>query len=219
MRSWFMLMFLLMCLAVVPAFAKELTVTRLDNTEATELGPRAFYQSALAIFLAGFFDMFDGRVARLARALRLDDIVIGEVRDMIEQHLPSGAGEQWYAVMRDDGNVIVSRYPILDSWEVNPGYRITAALLDLGASHDEDLLVIACHWRCCTADADRQEEADSIIEFLHDAHVPDLAEIERMPSDGTVRLSVDGKPSVALTLQRAEQGIVRGRGAGEAARQ
>ena len=34
----------------------------------------------------------------------------------------------------------------------------------------------------------------------------DIAEIERMPSDGAVRLSVDGKPSVALTLQRAEQG-------------
>jgi len=34
----------------------------------------------------------------------------------------------------------------------------------------------------------------------------DVAEIERRPSDGTVRLTVDGKPAVAMTLQRAEQG-------------
>jgi len=95
-----------------------------------------------------------------------------DVRDMIEQHLPSGSSEQWYALTEDGNNVIVSRYPFIDSWEVNPGYRITAALLDLGAASDKDLLVIACHWRCCTADSDRQEEADSVIEFLHDARNP-----------------------------------------------
>jgi hypothetical protein len=30
-------------------------------------------------------------------------------------------------------------------------------------------LLLACHWRCCTADDDRQREADSIIGFLRDA--------------------------------------------------
>jgi len=92
-----------------------------------------------------------------------------ETVNQIEQLLPSAAGEIWDGVKRDQGNVIVSRFPILDSWEVNPGYRITAALLELGSDYDTDLLVIANHWRCCTADADRQEEADSVIEFLADA--------------------------------------------------
>jgi hypothetical protein len=95
-----------------------------------------------------------------------------EVRNVIAQHLPSGPGENWYATGDDGGNVIVSRLPILQSWEVNPGYRITAALLDLGPDEDTDLLVIACHWRCCTADNDRQNEADSIIGFLRDARTP-----------------------------------------------
>ena len=130
--------------------------------------------------------LFDGGQAEQAQGRMLDamdpDVLIvnevwyhnaDDVRDKIEQHLPSGAGEAWYAVMRDDGNVIVSRYPILQSWEVNPGYRITAALLDLGATSDKDLLVIANHWRCCSADEDRQNEADSVIGFLRDAKSTD----------------------------------------------
>jgi endonuclease/exonuclease/phosphatase family metal-dependent hydrolase len=129
--------------------------------------------------------LFDGGTTESAQNRMLDamdpDILIvnevwyhnaGEVVAQIEQLLPSGAGENWYGVMRDSGNVIVSRYPILQSWEVNPGYRITAALLDMGPSEDKDLLVIACHWRCCTADANRQEEADSVIGFMRDAKTP-----------------------------------------------
>ncbi|MCP4573503.1 MAG: hypothetical protein GY838_14190 [bacterium] len=130
----------------------------------------------------GLFDGGDAEAAqnRLLDVMDPDVLVVNEVwshnatevRNMIEQHLPSGAGEQWYATGNDGGNVLVSRFPILQSWEVNPGFRITAALLDLGATVTEDLLVIACHWRCCTADDNRQEEADSIIEFLHDARNP-----------------------------------------------
>ncbi len=129
--------------------------------------------------------LFDGGSTEDAQGRMLDvmdpDVLVvnevwnhnaNDVRNVIEQHLPSGTGEDWYATGSDGGNVLVSRLPILGSWEVNPGYRITAALLDLGASQTLDLLVIACHWRCCTADADRQNEADSIIEFLADARSP-----------------------------------------------
>ncbi len=125
--------------------------------------------------------LFDGGSAEAAQGRLLDvmdpDVLVineawnhsaNQVRDMIASHLPG----TWYAVGIDGGNVIVSRYPILDSWEVNPGYRITAALLDLPAPATTDLLVIGCHWRCCTADTDRQNEADSIIEFLADARSP-----------------------------------------------
>ncbi|MFH2053492.1 MAG: FlgD immunoglobulin-like domain containing protein [bacterium] len=129
--------------------------------------------------------LFDGGTAEAAQNRLLDvmdpDILVvcevwnhsaSQVRSMIEQHLPSDQGEDWYAVGIDGGNVVCSRFPILDSWEVNPGFRITAALLDMGPDPAKDLLLIACHWRCCTADDDRQEEADSIIEFLADARAP-----------------------------------------------
>ncbi len=128
--------------------------------------------------------LFDGGAAeaaqdRMLKAMDPDMLIVcevwyhtaAEVRDMIETHLPSDTGETWYAVGIDGGNVICSRFPILQSWEINPGYRDTGVLLDL-PNQDTDLLLIACHWRCCTADADRQEEADSIIGFLRDAKTP-----------------------------------------------
>ena len=130
----------------------------------------------------GLFDGGDAEAAqnRLLDAMDPDILIVNEVwdhtasqvRTIIEQHLPSGAGEGWYAIKRDDGNVVVSRYPILQSWLINSSYRLTGVLLDLGETSAKDLLVIACHWRCCTADDDRQKEADSIIGFLRDAKDP-----------------------------------------------
>lgn len=93
-----------------------------------------------------------------------------EAADRVEELLPSSGDESWYAVKRDGGNVIVSRLPIIDSWEVLPGARITAALLDTGT--DPDLLVVANHFSCCTADENRQEQADALIAFLRDARSP-----------------------------------------------
>ena len=87
----------------------------------------------------------------------------------VEELLPSGEGESWYAIKRDQGNVVVSRFPILNSWDVLPGSRVTAVLLDLRPALDSDLLLIANHWSCCTADQNRQEQADAIVAFLRDA--------------------------------------------------
>jgi FlgD Ig-like domain/Endonuclease/Exonuclease/phosphatase family len=86
--------------------------------------------------------------------------------------LPSGPGETWNAVKLDSGNVICTRLPILNSWELFPGHRLTAALLDAGAVMNTEVLVIANHWRCCTADANRQDEADALVAFLRDARSP-----------------------------------------------
>lgn len=126
--------------------------------------------------------LFDGgpreaALERLFKAVDADIFVINEVWDhgaahvrlQVENFLPSGVGEDWYAVMRDDGNVIVSRFPIMQSWAVYSGHRISAALLDLGPEAQEDLLVVANHWRCCTADDQRQLEADAVVAFLRDA--------------------------------------------------
>jgi len=92
-----------------------------------------------------------------------------QVAAKIEQHLPSGPGQAWHGVKFDSGNVIVSRFPILNRWAVKSGSRITAALLDLGPGATTDLLVIANHWRCCAADNNRQAEADALVAFLKDA--------------------------------------------------
>lgn len=130
----------------------------------------------------GLFDGGSREAAqnRIADAVDPDVWVICEawnssasaVANQMETLLPSGPGEAWHAVKRDAGNVIVSRFPILDSWEINPGDRLSAALVDPGPSYVTDLLVVANHWSCCTADANRQRQADALIAFLDDARTP-----------------------------------------------
>ena len=96
-----------------------------------------------------------------------------ETASRVASLLPAGDGLSWDAVKRDSGNVVVSRWPILDSWEVFPGNRLTAALIDLDPVDAEgDLLVIAAHFSCCTADQQRQEQADALIAFVRDAQTP-----------------------------------------------
>lgn len=146
-------------------------------------------QSASHIRIATYNIQNDGLAAGGAREAALDRLfdaidpdvwVINEawnstaaqVAARVEQFLPSGPGETWHAVKLDAGNVIVSRFPMLQSWQVLPGSRLTAALLDPGPAHASDLLVIANHWSCCTADANRQNQADALIAFLRDARTP-----------------------------------------------
>lgn len=95
-----------------------------------------------------------------------------ETRDRVASLLPAGPGLSWHAVKRDTGNVIVSRYPIVDSWDVYPGARLTAARIDLDGFSDRDVLVLAAHLSCCTADANRQDQSDALIAFVRDARTP-----------------------------------------------
>ena len=95
-----------------------------------------------------------------------------QVKNAINQMLP---GTNWNAVKLDDGNVTVSRYPILQSWLVYPGHRITASLINLPEWFEKDLLVINSHLKCCggqTNDDKRQLEVDATVAFILDAKTP-----------------------------------------------
>ena len=95
-----------------------------------------------------------------------------QVKNAVSQMLP---GTNWNAVKLDDGNVTVSRYPILQSWLVYPGHRITASLINLPEWFEKDLLVINSHLKCCggqTNDDKRQLEVDATVAFILDAKTP-----------------------------------------------
>jgi CDP-diacylglycerol--serine O-phosphatidyltransferase len=49
----------------------------------TNTGPEALYQSAIAIFFAGFFDMFDGRVARLTKTQSEFGVQLDSLADVV----------------------------------------------------------------------------------------------------------------------------------------
>ena len=95
-----------------------------------------------------------------------------EVAARLEEFLPSSGGESWTAIKVDAGNAVATRLPVLDFWDILPGSRLTAVLIGSNATHGSDVLVIANHWSCCGADANRQMQADALIDFLRDARSP-----------------------------------------------
>jgi len=56
---------------------------------------------------------------------------VTQVKDAMNQMLPLPGGATWYGVKLDGGNVTISKYPIIQSWPVYSGHRITASLIDL----------------------------------------------------------------------------------------
>jgi endonuclease/exonuclease/phosphatase family metal-dependent hydrolase len=117
---------------------------------------------------------------RILQAIQPDIICFNEffnssaeqVKNKIIQMLPLPGGASWYAVKLGAGNVTLSKYPINQSWEVYPGQRITASLIDLPNWFEKDVMVINSHFRCCGGverDSIRQLEADATISFILDA--------------------------------------------------
>ena len=134
----------------------------------------------------GLFDAEDPdrmeAIARILRAVDPDVFVFEEVwkhdafavRDRLAQWMDRDFS-QWSAVKEDRGNVLLSRYRIVQTWDVGAvegidpdrlPTRMTAALLLVPRGQ---LLLVANHWHCCGADDKRQVEADALAAFVHDA--------------------------------------------------
>ncbi len=98
------------------------------------------------------------------------DINEFQVASFMNAAVPIGNFQNWKAIKLDEGNITVSRFPILQNWLVFPGQRLTASLIDIPEDiSPNDLLVINAHFRCCENDFDRQREADAFVKFILDA--------------------------------------------------
>ena len=68
----------------------------------------------------------------------------------------------------NSGNLTISKYPSLQSWQVAD--RIDAELIDLPDSiYSSDILILNGHPPCCSNNEGRQENFDALIQFIHDA--------------------------------------------------
>lgn len=149
---------------------------------------------------------------RILQALNPDIIAFNEMwnstavqtKNKLDIILPQQNGN-WNAVKLDGGNITASKYPILQSWLVYPGQRITASLIDLPERFETGILVINCHYKCCGGaanDATRQREADATISFILDAKssggVIDLP--ENTPFVITGDLNLVGERQQIITL-------------------
>ncbi|MBK9016933.1 MAG: endonuclease/exonuclease/phosphatase family protein [Saprospiraceae bacterium] len=101
------------------------------------------------------------------------DMTAGQAATFMNTAVPLGNFQSWNGVKLEDGNITVSRYPILQSWNIYPGHRLTASLIDLpDAQFDKDILVVNGHLRCCSANSERQLEADAFAKFIPRRHQP-----------------------------------------------
>jgi endonuclease/exonuclease/phosphatase family metal-dependent hydrolase len=116
--------------------------------------------------------------ARILKAVQPDimcfqecfDASAGQVLVFVRSVLDPPAGRSWRTLKLDQGNVLITHYDIEESWVVQSGYRESAYLLS--SPEGKKLLLLNCHFRCCGANEQRQEEADGVMEFLRDAKSP-----------------------------------------------
>ena len=68
----------------------------------------------------------------------------------------------------NSGNLTISKYPSLQSWQVSE--KIDAELIDLPDSiYSTDILILNGHPPCCSNNQGRQENFDALIQFIYDA--------------------------------------------------
>ncbi len=99
------------------------------------------------------------------------EVTASQAKGFMDNVLPLSTSFGWHTEKLDDGNITASRYPILRSWQVSPGRRITASLIELPRStFSKDILVVNAHFKCCgNGDSQRQGEADAFAAFIQDA--------------------------------------------------
>ncbi len=101
------------------------------------------------------------------------DMTAPQAASFVNEALPLGNFQSWKSVKLVDGNITVSRWPILENWEFYPDHRLQASLIDLpDGQYSKDFLVVNGHLRCCSANAERQLEADAFASFILDAKSP-----------------------------------------------
>ena len=99
------------------------------------------------------------------------DHSVWETLDQVEGMLPSGPGQQWYGEKVNPDVVAVSRYPILQTFNVHEDGN-GAFLIDLQPDYDCDLLLIVAHLPAGQENTARQYEVDAIMGFIRDAKAP-----------------------------------------------
>lgn len=155
------------------------------RTAAPPIEPLAIHRMSDALRLAswnlerdGFFDPDRTDAVRsLLAQVDPDVLVVCEAFDhdgpeALERAHALGRTQLRHAVKADPGNVVLSRYPIVQAWSIidppdrRNGHRASAVLLD---TPHGPFMVLPAHWRCCNKDGERLFEADATVAFLREA--------------------------------------------------
>jgi len=82
------------------------------------------------------------------------------ITKLFVHHFPNS---NWYATKNDEGNITVSKYPILNSINIQKKARITANYIQY--KHDT-VLVLNVHFSCCDKDKERAAEVAYVLKYI-----------------------------------------------------
>lgn len=133
--------------------------------------------SAKHIRVLTYNTLFDGLLdnsrvnsfKRILASVKPDIIHFNEVYDTpaltAKNVVTQAIGGTWYAYKHGGENITVSKYEILETFNVYDN-RVGACLLDLPDDEfDTDIVAVVGHLSCCDNDSDRQKQSDAFIEF------------------------------------------------------
>ncbi len=159
-----------------PVLAPEpIPLDRFDNSDVRVLAFNAWSDKL-------FDTQYTNQYRRILEALSPDIIAFQEIwnhnaaqtAQRVEALVPSGDDFQWHAVKLDQGNVTVSKYPILESWHILENHRLTAALIDLPEAYNTNLMLVNIHLRCCSGgETNRWNEVAALANFISNAPIPE----------------------------------------------
>ncbi|MEN8194542.1 MAG: T9SS type A sorting domain-containing protein [Bacteroidota bacterium] len=90
------------------------------------------------------------------------------VKSLLDNWIPLGTSGGWYINADDTGDLITASRWQMQTWQSL--YRQLPTLINLPASYQTDLLFTNAHLRCCGANYERQQQVDSYVAFMLDAH-------------------------------------------------
>ena len=116
---------------------------------------------------------------RILKAVAPDAIVFSEIfshsaaetLDRINHLSPPNAGSQWFSSAAQSSVVVVSKTPIIETFEMEQNGRARGFLIGRPPGFDADVLVVGMHLFCCEADVRRQLQVDQIMASIRDARL------------------------------------------------
>ncbi|RMG83825.1 MAG: T9SS C-terminal target domain-containing protein [Bacteroidetes bacterium] len=118
-----------------------------------------------------FARIFKALVPDLIGLVEIYDHGPTDVKNQLEDFLPSAPGQSWHTAKINPDIVCASRFPIKQAFIIDgEGNSANGAfLIELPAPFNSDLLFVVAHTPCCGNDDGRQREIDAIMAFIRDA--------------------------------------------------
>jgi endonuclease/exonuclease/phosphatase family metal-dependent hydrolase len=153
-----------------PSALQKISLDREDETDFRIMSYNVLQDN---LFDTELFDTYD----RIISAIEPDIIGFQELYGhsanetamKVEEMLPSGENQSWYSSKINPDIVVVSRFPIQESYKIN---RSGAFVINITSGNGSYLLLINAHLSAGDKNIERQIQIDQLMAFIRDMKNP-----------------------------------------------